>query len=793
MFAFWQLSFLTCVTPTEQSDSFYLVSSCPAGYADNQTAAQCERPDDQDALATVPCYSGRPGAHYRNHKCALCWGEVLDELTPWKVTVVCPEERKMEAYWFLRLSTSNLRRVQSELGCRIAMEPPPAAAADVRACAARAVRHCPTREHALYDACESYTALTTTDRRGGRVVYKNPHCALCNNPQIGRERIDFATDCGPKPDLPVFFVDVPEDDGFIKVRPGGGQPGLPGPDPVPPPPISILFDFRPRSSVKIARDRSVVVAETVECRAGEVYDPFSSRCRRLSCSDNYLLQGERCLPDLKALGPGQACQGDGGVATTLTVAFPDLSGSGPDGDEPEPNVTALLTHLRSCLADFLGRDPESFQLASSANFTSPTPEYSFNVKSKGDSAFLDLEDALKLPLADLPLCQVLQDYGDWSVALRQSCRALTDEEGCFGRWLNDTEFSLRTENDTTTTLYLNESGHEYALEQAILRANYRLREETFLRYADARVCAQPTLACPRLTLNASLFGDGDGVSSPAGAVVYEPEGVVFLPGEFVRLDGGRIQVCSFLADKNGTRNVTAASPFLRFSAGQRVLSSVGLAVSMAAELATFLTYCLFRELRKRISLAIMALVACLFWAQLLLLVSGSAVASPTACAAVAALGHFFWLASVFWTGVLAFGLNRVFASAARVRRLEADPRVFARQTALPFGGAGAIVLVCLALHLCGCQTSLSYGSESVCWLQDATVNLIAFGLPVAATILVNTVLFALTVHGIHSTRKKTKVMQKSDKSDLERTKEDLIIYAKVRHVVGLGQISWFAR
>ena len=309
-------------------------------------------------------------------------------------------------------------------------------------------------------------------------------------------------------------------------------------------------------------------------------------------------------------------------------------------------------------------------------------------------------------------------------------------------------------------------------------ASFKRRENSFEHFTVLEICADTTLSCPLETFNSSLFQDDE---NKTGVLIYTPTGDTFMKDEYIRLENGYIQVCSF-NEKNGTQNKTSVVKFFAFSTLQQCLSLVGNIISMVAAAVTFATYCLFKELRKRISVAIMGLVASLFMAQLLFLLSGSATINPAACTAVAFLGHFFWLSAVLWTSVLAFDLHQTFAYRSRLQRVEGGVRVIVLQLLFTVCVAMGIVLPCLVIHLCDCtDIPLWYGDENVCWIGDGFTNLIAFGLPIGIIVFVNIVLFSFTVRGIRLTKKQTKMALSTDQSDAQRTREELLIYAKVSH------------
>ncbi|XP_022101464.1 uncharacterized protein LOC110985056 [Acanthaster planci] len=786
-----ELDHFSCVffAKYRQTTSFLLVSTCPDEATDTQAAILCEDPGIDDALGSIPCYSNKSGVHFRNVYCALCHGVNREELIPWDVLVDCalaPRQYDV-AKALLQSSVKNFDRIEQELGCAVIIQTP--ALDDVRqkprACYLDVIGHCATPQDPLSSVCESYTALVTVAGRESTEVFRNPHCALCNLPNEP-DRVEFATDCSGS-NVPVFYLSGT----FLTLGavPWGAESEVEIKSfnrPVSPPPISILFDFRADSSVKIIQDREVLVSETVQCPQNEVYDPFVSRCRRLTCPKGYLLHDNKCVPDFKAIG--EACEdsrGDSRIDIGVTVTLGD-----PCKDSlPNDRDAHLVKDIRLCVEDFLGFPQGSLQIATNTPKQTTACRggtlYAFSTNITNEP-FKNFQEALQLSLPAANFCRMFDIYDTWSLELHQHCKDLSTDE-CNGRWLNDTEFSLPVKNGRTL-VYVNASASWYQLNQTIIKTNFQTQKKSVEQSTHMQICADSTLACPLVVLNTSLFVVD---KNDPGSIIHNHTGKVFKRDEYVRTESGKIQVCSFY-DSNGTRSRTG-STFFVFSMTQQILSLVGNIISMTAALATFITYCAFKELRQRISLAIMSLVACLFLAQLLLLVSGSATSNPPACTTVAVLGHFFWLTTVLWTGVLAFDLNQTFAYSSKIRRLDSNKRTYCLHVTFCFGGASLVVLPCLVIHLCDCtDIPLSYGNENVCWIGNGYVNLVAFGIPIGLTVLVNGVLFAFTVHGIRSSTKQSKPLKQTEKSELQRMRQELFVYIKISSLMGFTWIFGFA-
>ncbi|XP_022101431.1 uncharacterized protein LOC110985037 [Acanthaster planci] len=742
----------------QQSEGYYVIAVCPN---DNLTGEEvlrqrCEQIDTDDFLSEIPVLGVKNHFPYRNVYCALCWRENVTDLEPWSLTFECTQvSYQEEAFDLLSLSTSRetLDIIRYEVGCILVKEPPGRAGSAVRTCYLDARAECPIG-HPLAPLCSSYTALTATVDFVSRTLYKNPHCLICNN----NKTIDFV-DCLRK--YPVLVTDD------TLYRPPAPAPQFPGP-----PPISIVFDFRSAGNVKLVSEGRVVVSEVpVTCSVNEVYDPFLSRCRRLTCADGYALEGERCV----------RLAGDIHVSGQEMITYFHVAACADRRTAEDP----LEEIIKTCLDDLVQvnrsqmeistMDSELLQSNNCLGQPGKRPVvFAFMTRLKR-AAFQEVHQKV-LAMEGRTFCSDLADttsitsmeilYHDASLSLAR----------CAGRWQNVTADS----------------------DLAVPR-NMTIWRETFdwlTRQPPAAIssppsqvqlCQNPDLSCLLETFNRSLF-------LPAGddenTLVYMPTRAVFNRDSYIETADGEIQVCSF-NEQNGTRNITQTFTFFQYSLPQQILNLTANIVSMLAAVVTFVTFCVFKKLRNRTSGPILNFTAALFLAQLLLLLSGVATQAQAACTIVALLAHYFLLVSVMWTGVLAFILNRTFTAWKNTCRSRSTG-VSLASLSFAWGVPLLIALPCFILHVCDCtDLPLWYGNEHVCWIGNGYVSIVVVGVPIGAVVLTNIVLFSLTVCGIRKTKRDTQHVL-SNKPEMQQIVEEVVIYIKIATLMGFTWIFGFA-
>ncbi|CAH2273582.1 adhesion G -coupled receptor E3-like [Pelobates cultripes] len=168
-----------------------------------------------------------------------------------------------------------------------------------------------------------------------------------------------------------------------------------------------------------------------------------------------------------------------------------------------------------------------------------------------------------------------------------------------------------------------------------------------------------------------------------------------------------------------------------------LLSIIGLVISLISLALSLLTFLLIRSLRSVHTSILNALMACLFLAQMLLLLGITHKWNNIMCAIIAGCLHFLFLCAFSWMALESILLFLT------VRNLQAMNYLTSRRSHFPslciigFGIPGLIVSITAGLRSDG------YTNEEYCWLNR---NIIwSFLGPVCMFIVVNTVLLIFTI------------------------------------------------
>lgn len=241
------------------------------------------------------------------------------------------------------------------------------------------------------------------------------------------------------------------------------------------------------------------------------------------------------------------------------------------------------------------------------------------------------------------------------------------------------------------------------------------------------------------------------------------------------LQNGSIQVCNVLQN-TGTIKYTFS---LEYSRLEIILSTAGICLSIICLSFTLVTYCVFQTLRSSLAnILIITLCSCLFLAQMLLIFAGFVSVSPPLCAIVTGLAHFVWLSVFTTSSMLGLTLSKTFSlSNQAVLTTQPSRKTVIWYLLICFGVPLVICGLLLVLFLLNGDTlGITYGSKGGCWIGGETVNLFAFGIPVAACLVVNLLLFLhVTVSICMQTRRSDRMRKSKQRSHFR----ELLIYVKV--------------
>ena len=114
------------------------------------------------------------------------------------------------------------------------------------------------------------------------------------------------------------------------------------------------------------------------------------------------------------------------------------------------------------------------------------------------------------------------------------------------------------------------------------------------------------------------------------------------------------------------------------------------------------------------------------------------------------------LSSFTWMTMLAMDLADRFAFRPLMLHGRGSTKKYAIYLLSGCGIPCIVLLPCLVLHFCKC-TTFSYGGPG-CWSADPMSNIVAFGVPVAISLWLNIVLFAITIAAILQLQVQTQVI-----------------------------------
>lgn len=221
-----------------------------------------------------------------------------------------------------------------------------------------------------------------------------------------------------------------------------------------------------------------------------------------------------------------------------------------------------------------------------------------------------------------------------------------------------------------------------------------------------------------------------------------------------------------LINENGTESVqicanqTLQDYYFKYSSGQRFLSDICLGISIVCLAIHIGIHLVLPKLRNLPGKNLLSLSCALFLAQLLFLTAIGArmELGYELCAALAVLTHWSYLAAFFWMNVMGFDICRTFAGQMMAHHNRGPGRgqrnTFRFYSLYAWGFPTLIVIIGLVLdftHILD-EYAPQYGGH-ICWISNRSGLSIFFGIPMAALLLENLILFTVTVVSIFKQRR----------------------------------------
>ena len=303
--------------------------------------------------------------------------------------------------------------------------------------------------------------------------------------------------------------------------------------------------------------------------------------------------------------------------------------------------------------------------------------------------------------------------------------------------------------------------------------------------------ASSLLQCPHLQLGREEFYyDRD----TEELVLRESEGRVGLP-HYLITESYTAVVCVeeyMVALGNMSRNNCTATP-CRGSCpdtGHVALYWVSLLstiVSLVFLFISFLIYSVLPQLRTVAGCNNLLLIVVMFCSQLLLRL-GVEVAMPDwLCQVMGGATHFFWLAVTFTQSActfhMVFTLSFPFASHAAVAR----PAVLKGRYVMYVLAMSAMFVAVTLVWQWTEEGRSGYGRgsrDTACYITKGTVRLVTFAVPLACSVVVNVVMFVITIFSVRQTEQRVDTSTRS-------SKVSLVMYTKLSLFTGFTWLFGF--
>ena len=286
------------------------------------------------------------------------------------------------------------------------------------------------------------------------------------------------------------------------------------------------------------------------------------------------------------------------------------------------------------------------------------------------------------------------------------------------------------------------------------------------------VCKQPPMNCSGVLVRLT---ENEYIMLSNGSIYRNISRELFQPGTFQFMND-TISVCAIFS-RSTDDNVALV-----------VLTYMGLSLSILCFVLVLVTYTMFKELRTLPGIYIMNLCLAHLLADGFYFATGH-VEAEVACKIIAVLLHYFFLVSFMWMSIIAFDTWHVF-SKIRVQHKNRNKRercsTLLRRIALGWLGPFIFILVCVALDQSNAVV-FQYGGVKGCWINNTYANLFFFVLPVALSLSVNSVFFALTVRAIRQINNQTRRVAHQTRQNHQTT----AVFLKIFILMGFTWIFGF--
>lgn len=278
---------LTCRTVNEEIYGYLFVDKCSSvNTSGNVFKSLCEEEWDgqDDAMLLTPVTSLNTNKTYKNYYCFRCNNE-KDKFLFWNIQLTYDidyyEDIEEKNYDVLLAYNATSRTwtvpVSQDLPVPVSLtfEVPEQVWSLPKRCIPNVISTCAEswKDEDVKNKCNSYMYLTSIRKKFGILIYKNPHCALCNFEDMNDIVCDYISNYEDPYDIPNI---IPDKD-------------------YPPKSQKPFFSFT--LLLDINRFDGQQTSESESCEGNSIWDPFFKKCRILQCAlPRYVEKDGKCEP-----------------------------------------------------------------------------------------------------------------------------------------------------------------------------------------------------------------------------------------------------------------------------------------------------------------------------------------------------------------------------------------------------------------------------------------------------------------------------------------------------------------
>ncbi|GBM30894.1 G-protein coupled receptor Mth2 [Araneus ventricosus] len=231
--------------------------------------------------------------------------------------------------------------------------------------------------------------------------------------------------------------------------------------------------------------------------------------------------------------------------------------------------------------------------------------------------------------------------------------------------------------------------------------------------------------------------------------------------------------------------------YLEMDAVQAYLSFALSWISVFAMIAVLVTYCIFSSLRNLPGCNTMNLTFSLLAMQITSLFGQRNTVTGDVCKGVSILLHYVILCCLMWMNIMAYDLYKTFGNKTVLNNIRSKGKYLFRYMLYAYGLPLLIVLTTALLdkYLEDSIFSPQYGKNNFCWITNKYAAAMYFATPLAVIMCVNFIFYLLTICSIRNVKH---VLYLSNQKKNQRGKSDVLLYFRMALVIGLTWAFAFA-